>query len=56
MGLIVLVFVGLAVLTFAVVMLITRPTSADRAVQVRVAGMQRRRLPVRLAGKPQASF
>jgi tight adherence protein B len=41
-GLIVLVFVGLAVLTFAVVMLITRPTSADRAVQVRVAGMQRK--------------
>ena len=42
MGLIVLVFVGLAALTFAVVMLITRPTSADRAVQVRVAGMQRK--------------
>jgi tight adherence protein B len=36
-----LVFVGLAVVTFAVVMLLTRPSKTDRAVQVRIAGMQR---------------
>lgn len=36
-----LVFVGLAVLTFAVVMLLTRPTAADRAVTARLAGVQR---------------
>jgi len=37
----VLVFVGLATVTFAVVMLLTRPNRADRAVQVRVAAVQR---------------
>jgi tight adherence protein B len=39
-ALIVLVFVGIAAGTFAVVMLLTRPTKADRAFQVRVAGLQ----------------
>ncbi len=41
MGLTILLFVGLAVVTFAVVMLLTRPSKVDRAVRVRVAGVQR---------------
>src|SRR5271157_254889 len=50
----VLVFVGLAVLTFAVVMLLTRPTEADRAVQVRVAAVQRHgQSPVAAGSGPQ---
>ncbi len=57
MGLIVLVFVGLAVLTFAVVMLLTRPTAADRAVTARLAGVQRQPVPVcRITGRPQQEF
>ena len=36
-----LVFVGLAALTFAVVMVLTRPTATDRAVSARLSGVQR---------------
>ncbi len=54
MALTVLVFVGLAVLTFAVVMLLTRPTGAERAVQVRVAAVQRHgQSPVAADSGPQ---
>lgn len=37
----ILVFVGLAVVTFAVVMLLTRPTAVDRAVTERLATVRR---------------
>jgi tight adherence protein B len=36
-----LVFVGLAAVTFAVVMVLTRPTAADRAVSARLSGVHR---------------
>ena len=36
-----LVFVGLSVVTFAVVMLLTRPTREEQTVQLRFAGVQR---------------
>ncbi len=48
-----LVFVGLAAVTFAVVMLLTRPTKADRTVQMRVAGVQRQDKSARTAIRPQ---
>src|SRR5664279_2007713 len=38
----VLIFVGLAALTFAVVMLLTRPTATDRAAKVRLTAVQTR--------------
>ncbi len=49
----VLVFVGLAAVTFAVVMLLTRPTNADRTVQVRVAAVQRRARTAVAGSDPQ---
>jgi tight adherence protein B len=41
-GLTILVFVGLAVLTFAVVMMLTRPSAVDRAVTARLTSVQAR--------------
>ena len=49
----VLVFIGLATVTFAVVMLLTRPTNADRAVQMRLAGVQRQNKPAVAGSHPQ---
>ena len=49
----VLVFVGLATMTFAVVMLLTRPNNADRAVQVRIAGVQRQSQSAVAGSRPQ---
>lgn len=43
MGLISLVFVGMAVATFGVVMMLTRPTVTNRAVTQRLAGVHGRR-------------
>ena len=53
MGLTVLVFIGLAGVTFAVVMLLTRPTKRDRAIRVRVSKVQRRGKPDRAGKDPQ---
>ncbi|HEY4899513.1 MAG TPA: type II secretion system F family protein [Terriglobales bacterium] len=39
------IFIGLATLTFGVVMLLTRPTKSDRAARVRIAGVQRQSKP-----------
>ena len=53
MGFTVLVFIGLAGVTFAVVMLLTRPTKTDRVIQVRVASVQRRDKPDGAGKDPQ---
>jgi tight adherence protein B len=52
----ILVFVGIAVVTFALVMLLTRPTKADRAFHIRVAGVQRHDKPAIPAGSSQREF
>jgi tight adherence protein B len=52
----VMVFVGIAVVTFAVMMLLTRPTKAERAFQVRVAGVQRPNRPAAAAAGGQQGY
>jgi tight adherence protein B len=52
----ILVFSGLAVVTFAVVMLLTRPTPADRAVTVRLAGVHRAGKTNEVGGSDPQSF
>ena len=56
MALTVLVFVGIAVVTFAVVMLLTRPRKSDRALWARVAGVQRPGKPAVAAHSGQQEF
>jgi tight adherence protein B len=52
----VLVFVGIAVVTFSVMMMLTRPRKADRAFRARVAGVQRPGKPAVAASSGPQEF
>ena len=51
-----MVFVGIAVVTFTVMMMLTRPSKDDRTFQLRVAGVQRANRPAAAAASGQQAY